>query len=384
MTWPVTARRTALAFCLPVGVLFAGDLLLLAAYAAYPNHLHGDFFAFWSYGQIAATHAVAAIYDPAAVQGYLLSLDPAYTFPAPYFYPPSFLLLLLPLGVLPYRVAEGVWLILTLALYCAAVRQGAQRASALALVMVAPATMVNFMYGQGGFLTAGLLIGGLLLAQPRPMLAGALLGLLSFKPQFGLLILVAVLSARLWRAAAAAVIATTALVISSAFAFGAATWLAWPSSLPAAWTHQETHRRELGRLATTVFWNLSDLGLGHVIASVAQAASTFGAVMAVWWAFRRGPTLLAVAALTAATPLAMPYLLVYDLPLTAAAAAFVITERQAADGAFSTWELLVLGAAVLLPAGMFLDLLPPIAAAVHLLLLWLILSRMRALVPSSV
>ena len=47
--------------------------------------------------------------------------------------------------------------------------------------------LTNVLVGQNGFLTASLIGGFLLLLPTRPVLAGICLGLLSYKPQYGLL-----------------------------------------------------------------------------------------------------------------------------------------------------------------------------------------------------
>jgi alpha-1,2-mannosyltransferase len=48
--------------------------------------------------------------------------------------------------------------------------------------------LVNLTYGQNGFLTASLLGGALAMLRRWPLLAGILFDLLSYKPQFGLMI----------------------------------------------------------------------------------------------------------------------------------------------------------------------------------------------------
>jgi hypothetical protein len=81
-----------------------------------------------------------------------------------------------------------------------------------------------------------------------------------------------------------------------------------------------------------------------------------------------------VAVLATASILASPYAFLYDMTLVAAAVAFIVAEYWTA---LSTIEVLVLGVAALLPAGMFLNIIPPLGAAVHGLLLVLILLRCR-------
>ena len=71
---------------------------------------------------------------------------------------------------------------------------------ALLLALAAPAVFINAVGGQNSTWTAALFGSGLSLLERRPLLAGGLLGLLIYKPQLGLLIPVALLAGRHWRA----------------------------------------------------------------------------------------------------------------------------------------------------------------------------------------
>jgi hypothetical protein len=68
-----------------------------------------------------------------------------------------------------------------------------------AAALVAPTTTITAVAGQAGFLCAALLVGGFRLAAGRPIAAGILFGLATYKPQMGILVPVALISARLWR-----------------------------------------------------------------------------------------------------------------------------------------------------------------------------------------
>ncbi len=54
-----------------------------------------------------------------------------------------------------------------------------------------PAVFINIGHGQNGFLTAALLGGALHWLDRKPWLAGILIGMLAYKPQFGVLIPIA-------------------------------------------------------------------------------------------------------------------------------------------------------------------------------------------------
>jgi len=142
-----------------------------------------------------------------------------------YSYPPVLLLLTAPLALMPYvpalaRVAGG-------GLVCflsstASGHAGPKRAVLLALA--APAVFINAVGGQNGTWTAALFGGGLSLLERRPLLAGGLLGLLIYKPQLGLLIPMALLAGRHWRAFMTAAMVAGLLLAVSAVGFGTDVW----------------------------------------------------------------------------------------------------------------------------------------------------------------
>jgi alpha-1,2-mannosyltransferase len=128
-------------------------------------------------------------------------------------YPPVFLLVATPLALLPYPLALAVWQGATLALYLAVIavilRRARQARGAIAdtwlpVAAAFPAVFINLGHGQNGFLTAGLLGAALVALPRRPVVSGLLIGLLSYKPQFALVIPFALLAAGQWRAIAAA------------------------------------------------------------------------------------------------------------------------------------------------------------------------------------
>ncbi|MCB2054431.1 MAG: DUF2029 domain-containing protein [Geminicoccaceae bacterium] len=201
-----------------------------------------DFFVFWSAARYVAerpAHDVTGIYDPATFKAFQRTLvlgegdapnpdPPAAVEPSfhPFAYPPHMLLLLRPLAALDEHRAELAWLLAGFALLVAAV--GAHRRPArLVALAVAPAALIDVAYGQNGFWTAALLAGGLLRLADRPVLAGVAFGLLTIKPQLGLVVPVVLLGAGAWRALAAATLTTLALVSVTALLFGVEAWRAW-------------------------------------------------------------------------------------------------------------------------------------------------------------
>ncbi len=367
--WLATVARYVLATCL---ALAAGWYLIhIGQYAASGFPGHSDFFGIWSWARFEIEQPPERIYDHAAQQAFLLSLDPDYPGPLPFPYPPTYLLMIRPLGLLSYTVAHATWSGVTFLAYAAALWCPRAWWLTALIAIFAPATLANLLSGQNGFLSAALLIGGIRLASPHPVLGGVLLGLLSYKPQFGILIVVALAAARLWRTVFAATITVMAVVAASLIAFGDKPWTAWIRAMPDFWAIWYSEHLLLLNKMPTVLANALALGLSLRLAFVSQAVVSFAVAAAVWIVFRRKPDMSSAAALAVGSILATPYAFYYDLTLVAAAVAVVAAEYGAA---LSVKEVLVLAVALLLPLGMALDLLPPVSTfvlgALFALILW--------------
>ena len=330
----------------------------------------GDFAALWSYGQVLRTDGAPALYDPARLH----ALQTALGLPAdqrnPFPYPPGFLPIIWPLGLLAFGAAFLAWTGATLAAYV-----GACRGRLAWVVLIAPGTTIGVIAGQSGFLSGALFVGGMRLVATRPWLGGALLGLLSFKPQLGVLIPVALLALRAWRAVAGATIAALALVAVGLALFGADAGRLWLAGLPAYAADFAERSVRYGMMPTTTA-NLAMLGVSDDLVALGQAMCTLGAAIVVWRVFRRagrsgaeqgsGRELLVLAA---ATFIATPHAFVYDLPLLTGAALVYGAEGRGANG----WGAIV-AAVLLLPAAMLwsgpVPLSTPVLAAVLAALCW--------------
>jgi alpha-1,2-mannosyltransferase len=235
----------------------------------------------------------------------------------PWLYPPHYLLLLLPFGLMPFALSGGMFLVLGLAgLFAASrhfARRGRERAVFAASVLLCPASAMTICVGQNSFLTCALLLGGFGSLARRPVIGGALLGLLTYKPQLWLMVPVALVAARQWKALAAAAAAALLLAGSSVAVFGLEPWRAWfelmlaPSPLIQEWT-------AIARLnGQSVYANAILLGAAVPLANLAQAAAALSAAGCVWWCYRRPIAAdLGLAVLLAATMLAAPHVIGYD------------------------------------------------------------------------
>ncbi len=262
-------------------------------------------------------------------------------------YPPTFLLVAAPLALLPFVPASILWLAATLPLYAAAIRSILHERAGILLALGFPATLWNLAAGQNGFLTAALVGGTLTLMERRPALAGICLGLLTYKPHFGLLFPVALIAAGQWRVIAVAAATALAIAAASLLAFGGDAWAAFFHWMPA--TGQAVlgeGRAEFGRLQS-LFGLVRAQGGSELLAWSVQGAAAFALAIAVFVLWRsRADFALKAAALAAAALIATPYLYMYDLVALAVPVAFLL--RYAMAGGLTRAETLGLPAAVLL------------------------------------
>ncbi len=298
-----------------------------------------DFLNFWMYGRAASLPDPGHWYDAAAYQHALAALlGPGYP-GQNWSYPPTVMLIAAPFGQLGYLPALLLWTILNLAVFFAvAMRHIADRRTLLAL-MICPAAAFCLMSGQSSFLTTAALIGIFALLDRKPLVAGVLIGLLTLKPQLGLLLPVVLIASGRWRAFAAAVVTTLVLAALATALFGTQAWIAFiTQGLPT----QNIVLADPEGIATpfypTVFMNLRGIGLGYSAAMAVQVCFALAAVAAVAWAFRyradADPRLL-FALFTACSMAAVPYLLVYDtLPLCFAVLALLAANMLDNRGAW--------------------------------------------------
>jgi hypothetical protein len=265
----------------------------------------------------------------------------------PWLYPPPFLLLLLPFGALPFAFSYALFLVVTFAGAVAAswrfAASGRERAIHALSLLLCPAAAITVCLGQNAFLTAALLAGGFGLAARRPVLGGVLLGILTVKPQLWLLVPVALLAGRQWKALAAAAAAALVLALISLAICGIEAWRDWldlmlrPSELYQRWLL-------VGRLkGQSVFAYASFLGAAPALANAIQAAFAAGAAGCVWWAFQKPMALdLRVAVLLAATMLAAPHLFEYDAVILSIAATLFFVRLLREGSRFGELTLIVL------------------------------------------
>ena len=263
-------------------------------------------------------------------------------------YPPFFFLIAFLVASVPYAWGLSIWLVASLAAYLAAMRAILPRPETLLVALAFPAVFVNIGHGQNGFLTAALLGGALHLLDRRPWLAGVLIGLLAYKPQFGVLIPVALLAGGRWNTIGAAAATVAALTAISFVTLGSSVWHAFADSM----TFTQTVVLEQGDTGwekiQSVFSAARMWGAGVPTAYAIQIALGLTLAASLAWLWQSAAAFeLKASALATASLLATPYVLDYDLVVLAVAIVFFV--RHGMNRGFHDYEISLLAAAWFMP-----------------------------------
>ncbi|MHB8066579.1 MAG: glycosyltransferase family 87 protein [Desulfobaccales bacterium] len=308
-----------------VGSLHQGNLIDLSG-----KPVGADFVGFWAASKVARTQAPAAVFSSETITAAARKVIGAEISPRHWNYPPTFLLMVLPLAAAPYLLSLLGWLALTCLGYLSVIRRIFSKNWASWLFLFFPGAVGNFLYGQNGYLSTAFLGGGLLLIDTHPFLGGAIMGLLSYKPQLAFLIPVALAAGRNWKALAGAAVSAAALVAGSLLVFGGQVWAGFFNNLfQAAGLLDVPH---LWQRMPTVFAGARLLGANREWALALQAVAAAGAMGAVAWVWFRGLALpLRGSILTLGIILATPYAFEYDLAILALPFAWLGQEAYAQD-----------------------------------------------------
>lgn len=246
----------------------------------------------------------------------------------PWAYPPSFLLLLLPFAPLGLLGSYVAFQLVSAGLLAVTLRSTADgRASSSVLIAIAllcPASLINVIDGQLVLLVAALIVAGLHLLESRPVLGGLILGVLTVKPQFCILVPFALIAAGQWRALLAAGLSASALAIASGLIFGVELWLRWGLLTVENLVSPDAKWIELGRMwGNSIHTCAVLLGAPPRLATGLQLLAIVLAAAAVVLAFRLRLDIRAkIAVFLAASVFAAPHSGPYDQALLMVAAAY--------------------------------------------------------------
>jgi arabinofuranan 3-O-arabinosyltransferase len=285
-----------------------------------------DFVNVWAAGRLALDGTAPAAYDwtlhrAAEVRAVGYDFDGYYG----WHYPPPAFFFAAALAALPYLVAAIVWLVTTLAVYVAAIAGILGLRTGVLFALGFPAAIWNVTAGQNGFLTAALIGGTLGLLERHPALAGICLGLLTYKPQYGLLFPIVLIADRRWLTIAVAALTAIVVAALSWLAFGSASWQAFAHWAPlSSRVLIDEGGLDWYRLQS-VFALARAHGGSEALAWTVQSIVTLTLAVGLVWLWRsRVAFELKAAALAAGALLATPYLFMYDLVVLAVAVAFLL------------------------------------------------------------
>jgi hypothetical protein len=180
-----------------------------------------DFTVFWA----AANHAFGPVYD----SDFISPLQNGPPGPRPFANPPTFLLLILPIGLLPFKFAYVAWVSATLAAYFAT---GLKLTKLAWLAIFSPTLIFVALIGQTTLLAGSMAVLGLSLVRQKSAVAGIALGIAAcIKPQLVVLAPLALLLLSDLRAIFAACLTALTLALVTTMVFGIGIWTDWFQSL---------------------------------------------------------------------------------------------------------------------------------------------------------
>ena len=308
--WPKSLQLVAFAFCVANAVAI---LHVFGTWLFDPNapRIATDFVGFWPAGRQVLDGQAAAVYDSVAHKAAGVAAL-GHDFPGHFalYYPPPYLLLLSVLPLLPYTASYIAWVLLTPLPYIYVISRIVDDRIGILLACAFPAVLANAIIGQNGCITAALFGGALVAMQSRPVLAGCLIALLTYKPHFGILIPLALICAGQWRVFVSAAVATVALAVASWAILGTGAWEGFIDAILRA------NRYTLGEGLSdwsklqNLFALVRVMGGNLQVAWVVQGAAI--AVMTVWvcvaWSGRQ-PFEIKAAILSVGAVICAPYIL---------------------------------------------------------------------------
>ncbi|GJL95175.1 MAG: hypothetical protein DHS20C05_15800 [Hyphococcus sp.] len=310
----------------------------------------GDFLAFYAAAKASLSGAATEIYNAAYFQNQLEALAPHRDdIKLTWQYPPTYLLFVSAFGFAPYLLSYTLWATASAISFFAVLRNLINDRLILLAAFACPSAYMAYITGQNGFLSAALITIAVVYPKSRPIFAGIAAGLLTYKPQLGLLIPLAYLAGGCWRAFISAALTAIGLAAISLAAFGIETWAAFFDSILNTSALVTSKAFPLAKMATPYTAALF-AGLPVVVAKLIYVLFSGVSVFVVWRTWRsdlaplwKASALLSVVFFTA------PYGFHYELIILALPVAYIA--HQAVENSWLKYEKLMMAIAVMLPFG---------------------------------
>lgn len=299
----------------------------------YPRTLDMDFIVFWAAARLAMAGEPLAAFDLARLaQEHGLSAQHW----MPWVYPPGYLLLVAPLGAFSFATAFLLTTLASVGSIALAVRSFAAGNTAVWLALaLSPAYIAALVIGQNSLIWLACFLAALAaLRDGNWLLAGVLIGCLTLKPQLGVMILVALLAAGLWRTILAAALTALLLAALPTLLVGMEYW---PLLLDRLSDQGERVLRGVGSADLMVgsFYLMVRAGLDPGVALLVQSGIAVLCALAVFLVWRSDSVGFdaKAATLVSAILLSAPYLWFYEAALMAAAGLFLFRAGLLGTGA---------------------------------------------------
>jgi hypothetical protein len=239
----------------------------------------------------------------------------------PWLYPPTLLMLVTPVALLPYAASFLLFTALGCAAFVAAVLEvssfstqlGRNRLAAV-IVLAFPGVLVAAMLGQNSLVTAALAAYAMGVMARSPVRAGVCIGLLAIKPQMAVLFPLVLIAVRDWRVFASAAVTALVLVAASLVVCGTASIPAFAAGTAIVRELVLEHRVTYWSASPSAFAAMRLAGLSLFISygvQICVALLAAAATLSVWT--RTRDMRLRAAALAVSTLLATPYVWHYEL-----------------------------------------------------------------------
>jgi arabinofuranan 3-O-arabinosyltransferase len=228
-------------------------------------------------------------------------------------------------------------------------------------------------------LAAALMAGSLVLLDRRPVLAGIMLGLLTFRPQLGMVFPIVLLLTGRWRTIMAATLTTLCVAGASLWLFGEEAWRSFLDHVPehTAATLLEGQAVGTWSVMQSVFALVRSLGGSVSLAWLGQITVAALTVLTLGWLWRQPVRQdLKAAAVALGASMVTPYLYYYDLCTLAVPAAFLL-----ADGlkhGFARFERCAMLACAISTAPFIVGAFAPLGPFIMTVLVAIVVIRLRS------
>ncbi|HWA01354.1 MAG TPA: glycosyltransferase family 87 protein [Caulobacterales bacterium] len=317
------------AVCVAITIMafYAWRLSTMQGMVVNRQPLFGDYIAFWSAGKLALAGHADQVHNTQALFAQHKVAIPHLTVVAPWNSPPTWLLVCAVFAVLPYPAAAIAFLIFSAVIYFIAARKILPDARALLFAATLPAAVYEIGSVQVGIIIAGMAGLAILWMDKRPIAAGALMGLLTFKPHLAVLWPVLLILSGRWKAFASAAGSAIVFALTAGLVFGFDSYLRFLDNLRYAYS-LFTDTKVSVRTFASLYGDLRGLHTPHWLALALHSANAAAAFVLACWVFWKGDRTSQGVALCAATMMLSPYLFFYDSAILGLAAALLWPPRN--------------------------------------------------------